>query len=93
MTDRAIWKFELNFPEVSILIPVGSRFLSVGVQGSTIVVWYEVTPTNPVEQKILRRIPTGRVFDNTDLLYRGTVQIGLFVSHIYEVKNDTDIKP
>lgn len=85
-----IWKFLLPSSRTVIHIPEGARLLSVGAQGSSIVVWVEVTPSNVYEQRVIGAFNTGAQLSADRKAFIGTVQIGgvednPIVWHVYEV--------
>ena len=86
---RVIWKFPIKFrPDQEILMPEGSKIISVGVQDNeNVSIWAEVNPQNPVTvvRKILIR-GTGHDFEPGPEKFIGTVLAwaGANVLHIYE---------
>ena len=86
MTTRTIWKYGLEITsEQSILMPMDSIPLHVGVQGSNLVMWVQVDPTAPTVKRVIRVFGTGQPIP-TDVThwYVGSVQIGFFVWHVYD---------
>lgn len=81
-----IWKYELEWPVQSLLVPVGATFLSVAVQGPNVCVWAIVDQViDEREHRMVRVVATGQEFDPEGTNYIGTVQIEPLVYHVFEV--------
>lgn len=80
-----IWKYTLNLEGVNeISIPGGGHFLDLQVQKDVPVMWILLDPqTKPVE-RIFKLICTGQEFDSNNKVYKGTIQLGEFVLHLFE---------
>jgi hypothetical protein len=78
-----IWKYVFDgLGETSWLMPKGARCLAVQPQGGAICVWMLVDPNvTHVERRTFDIVVTP--FDTSR--YIGTVQIGAFVWHVFEV--------
>lgn len=82
MTDRRIFKYEVNPRWPSVAMPKGARLLTADVQGGGIMLWAEVdVQAPPVDRRIVVAVTGGEVPDGTWL---ATVQIGAFVFHVYD---------
>ena len=71
-------------------IPSNAALLSVQVQGEDICVWYEVPLFVSATSKQFMVLVTGtnHVQDDMILDHIGTVQIGRFVGHVYEINRN-----
>lgn len=100
MSDPAssimIWKFALPTSRSVLNMPKGAKILSVGRQGSEIVLWAEVFsagPSGPREPRIINAFNTGVQLPPDRIAFIGTVQIPAgppelaqeIVWHVYEV--------
>lgn len=91
--NRRIWKYELAITdEQKIEVPPGFKPLHVGAQptrlgGLQLCLWAEVnegTGSTDNMPLLVRVIGTGNAMpDMSDFGYVGTVQMGLFVWHVY----------
>ena len=79
-----------NYPMQSSGVPDGSTFLSAGVQGEDIVVWYRCDPSRAKGPRWFAVVGTGHpmpgddlewIFLNTVLLYGGRIVLHVFVTH------------
>lgn len=82
---RQIWKFSIPIlgEPCEIEMPLDARIVHVGAQDlDTLMFWAEVdrVATFP---RTFRVFGTGHLID-TGWEYRGTVQVGVFVWHLYE---------
>lgn len=82
-----IWKFIIqDTDEQTILVPLGSRLLSVQAQGHKPCIWALVNPNQPFVPMVVRIIKTGSPIDPfEDLTYLGTYQLfdGDYVGHVF----------
>ena len=86
---REIWKFAVPVDDpVAIKMPKGARLLTVQAQGSEMCIWAEVNPKGAPEKRYFAIFGTGNPMPSgmgySDV-YVGTVQIGRFVWHLYEI--------
>lgn len=86
---RTIWKFAVPVDDaVAIKMPKGARLLTVQAQGAEMCLWAEVNTEAPEEKRYFAIFGTGnpmpREMGYSDA-YVGTVQIGRFVWHLYEL--------
>ncbi len=83
---KSIYKFPLSVGDESeINMPSGSEILTVQVQDNKICIWAKVDlGSTTLQVRTFRVVGTGHPFD-PKLTYIGTVLIGLFVWHIFEV--------
>lgn len=68
-----------------ITMPEGAKILSVGVQFVTFVLWAEVDPDAPKTKRLFRVIGTGHAVPESIIGFLGTVFMGEYVLHVYEV--------
>ena len=83
---RAVWKYPLPLIEGAFHvydIPDGIVRL-VGEQSCTIMMWVEVDPEAPPTRRTFQIVGTGHPEIDEGFVYLGTVQIGMFVWHVYE---------
>lgn len=90
--NHTVWKGTLLSPRTVLHLPKGAQVLSVGVQGSQIVLWAEVNPANECEDRVFNAINTGAQLPPDRLSFYGTVHVGgvedaPIVWHIYEVES------
>lgn len=85
---KTIWKFPLFLDSqemCSIEMPRDAEILTIYPQNRHYILWALVNPTEP---EVIRRNfiikSTGWEFDDTDLKYISTHQVGGFVWHIFE---------
>lgn len=62
MSRAAIWKFELVPMDNRIKMPLGSRILSVGVQGAALMMWAVVSPDLQESQRDIFVAMTGQQY-------------------------------
>lgn len=83
---RTIYKYEIS-PKMDLVIPAGSKILSVHSQGESIFLWTLVdTTVKEVETRKIRVFGTGHaISDGIDLNFLGTAFLpsGL-VFHVFE---------
>ena len=82
----SIWKYPLRLGErQELMLPMGSRFLSVQEQGGVPTLWLLVKPSAPLIGQGFRIIGTGWEIPSLPTgNFLGTVQISGFVWHIFE---------
>ncbi len=80
-----IWKFpiELKHETQQIKGPAPLNILHFGIQDTKLTVWAEVDPTAAEIRVWLRVVGTGSDIPS-NWTYRGTLQDGCFVWHLYE---------
>ena len=80
-----IWKFELELEIFqTIKMPNHADVRHIGLQGGGICIWAEVRPENPMVDRNFYVVGTGHPIPAEARYYRGTIQQGAFVWHIYE---------
>lgn len=87
-----IWKYPLEIMDTQFLeLPVGAEILSVQVQNGQLVCWAIFDKlTARIEQRIVYIFGTGNPIRDNDVkgkLFLGTVQMGLFVWHVFVSRN------
>ena len=87
-----IWKYEINEPEVTLMIPENAKVLDVQLQqGSpTPCIWVAVDTENILVERRFRIYGTGHPMDfkhagAAGVHYVGTFQLQGFVWHLFEV--------
>ena len=84
---RAIWKYILDITDAQCLdMPSGAKILCVQMQGKTLCLWAVVDPAQPKVRHTFRVYGTGHPLDDNHGVYLGTVQVGMLVFHVFEVK-------
>lgn len=84
---KTIWKYKLSFdnPDVcKIEMPRIAKILTVQPQNEHYTLWALVNPSLPKEVRQFIIQGTGWEFDDIDLEYISTHQVGGFVWHIFE---------
>lgn len=85
---HAVWKYELPLdagPLYRVRMPYGSGIVAFQIQHGVPTIWADVNPLETeTEERILRIVGTGHVEVAPLSMYRGTVQIGPFVWHLFE---------
>lgn len=89
VNNRAVWKFPVSphWASVEIVMPEGAKFLHVGQQDNTPMVWFHVDPDAEPEPRRFATIATGQRLDDAvveRLTYLGTAICGPLVWHIFE---------
>lgn len=85
---EAIWKFTLRIEDVqAIEMPLGAVVLSVGEQRGELVLWARVPVAHyQTEDRSFRIYGTGHQYHDIPRTgFIGTVQIGSFAWHVFEV--------
>ena len=89
---KSIWKYTLDVTdEQSVVLPSGSRLLTVQVQNEIPTIWAEVdTEALDRERYTLRTYGTGHWVDDDPGVYLGTYQLmeGRLVFHVYHAKTE-----
>jgi len=81
---RSIYKFQVHSGH-PLKIPVGSKFLKLGVQSGDVYAWYEVEMgAVRTERHIYNIFGTGWEIPDVGIEYVDTVFIGDFVWHVYK---------
>lgn len=90
---KTIWKFPIDLAAVlkadapiAIEMPVGTRIIHVAAQYNTVMVWGEVVPENPLEERLFYVVGTGwPVPDQTRYVGSALIEKDMiYVWHIYE---------
>jgi len=80
-----IWKFPLAVTDVQdVPMPADAQVASVQLQGGQLMAWALVSPDAPIVNRRFRVIGTGNPVPDVAMTYRGSVQMGLFVWHVFE---------
>lgn len=84
---KTIWKFPLVLTDEQIItVPAGKQFLCAQVQNDVIALWARVETNAPLEGAAIRMYLGGQPIPDEDTLaYIGTVQLGIYVWHIFEL--------
>lgn len=84
MDDPVIWKYVVK-PYQKVKMPLYAELLSVGVQGTDVVVWAAVHPGQEMGARQIEVVPTGGMMPTLAKAHLGTVQFpsGL-VFHIFD---------
>ena len=86
---KVVWKYKLEIDdEVIILMPKGTKVLTVQVQDGAPCIWAAVDPNEKKEMRKFRIAGTGHPIDDTTVGgYIGTVQLhdGRLVLHVFEI--------
>lgn len=84
---KTIYKYRIS-NEMPVELPIGAKFLHLGMQNNQIIAWFEIRPQNHSEQRVFKVYGTGHKITSS-APYLGTVFDGPFVWHIYETtKNE-----
>lgn len=84
---HVIWKYEISpsAPETKILLPKNAQLLCVGMQYQKPVLWFQVDPLQPKEERLFYVVPTGVGFEPVDTHYHaGTAVSDVLVWHVFE---------
>ena len=87
MEAMEVWKFTTAGPRADqqlITMPAFADILSVGAQGSDIVIWASVDPNAVKEHRRIAVIGTGWEVPEGKKKFIGTVQLGAFVWHVFD---------
>jgi len=87
---KTVWKYTLSTRESVRQIPIGAEFLSMGVQGDIICLWFLIPDTEAKkEQRVFEIFGTGQAIPS----FGGLKFIGTMVSqnvemvwHVFEVR-------
>jgi hypothetical protein len=84
---RTVWKFRLDVivNDQRLIMPGSGEVLAVGVQDRSIVLWVLVCPDHANETRVFRVLGTGHRVTSDVKAHVGTVQIGVYVWHVFEV--------
>jgi DNA-directed RNA polymerase subunit RPC12/RpoP len=91
-SERKIFKYPLHCPiddKIEILMPEGSKILTVKTQGETPFIWAIVDTSAPSTIRRFCVRGTGHIFKGNEGKYIGTFQLdnGKLVFHLFEGKN------
>jgi hypothetical protein len=85
-----IWKFPLVLTDhQDVEMPISARFLHVALQEATLCLWAEVDPNATKELRTIRVIGTGHPLEDTPRKFIGTVVMGPFMWHVYDVTSES----
>jgi len=81
-----IWKYTLEcIDEQTLLLPKNAKILTVQIQNGKLQLWALLNPKAAIETRYIYIFGTGYdIPDHIRLKYISTVQIGIFVWHIFE---------
>ena len=82
-----IWKYKIDNADCAIQMQKGAQILSVQNQRGTIYLWALVNPSIEKEERRFIVIGTGPTIEPevvSRLKFVGTVQVDLFVWHVFE---------
>lgn len=86
MNRKRIWKYPLLLTSVQTLtVHKGSEILACQIQAEVPCLWIQVNPTEPEEKITIEIIATGEPMPDATRTYLGTVQIGVYVWHIFKI--------
>lgn len=92
-----IWKYPMpveNFlgddNSITLSIPEEFQFLTVQVQDGVPTLWVEVDPESPKVEVKIAIVGTGGKVPDPSTLYVGTVQLGGFVWHFYDIEEEPE---
>lgn len=85
---QTIYKYEItNLDHTIINMPTFAKILHAGVQDGKIYIWARVNTDELASPRIIRCYGTGNDCSyEGDQVYLGTVQLGLFVWHVFELQ-------
>lgn len=84
---KMIWKYSIAVEGLQTLfVPEEAKLLHVGEQQGIITLWFELDPVRITESRRFCVYGTGWNMPDDHGEYAGTVFIGAFVWHVYEVK-------
>lgn len=85
---RRVLKFNLNLHgDTSISLPAGSRVLSVGFQGESLMAWVECPDNEPMRAVRFYSLFTGHSEVPIDTEFVGTTTSGGIVVHVYKERS------
>lgn len=87
MTDKAIWKFNLEIANRQILaMPAGAEILTAQIQNGAVCLWAIVDTGLPLVKRTIACFGTGHPFDGENAPYIGTVVLPPFglVFHLFD---------
>lgn len=86
---KTIWKYEFdaNTLEMDKMIPERSTLLDVQLQRETICAWFVVETDNELVSLKLKAYLTGEYLPDDYGAYISTVQLGVFVLHVFDQSN------
>ncbi len=87
--SRRVLKYEIRLADEQTVFetPGSSEFLAVGAQGERLVVWMLVTDGRTMF-RAFKPVGTGHLILDDEAWHVGTVQMGEFVWHVFEVLPD-----
>lgn len=83
--EKKIFKYPLALiGQQTVEMPTTAVLLSVQLQGLDICLWALVQPDLPKSKRVIMIYGTGEAINANDHIFIGTVQIGLYVWHVFE---------
>lgn len=88
--NSAIYKYPLKHSDrQTIIIKKGAKILTALLQGGLVCLWAEVdTEEDKTEKAIIQIVGTGHKELSQHREYINTVQVGIYVWHIYRIYED-----
>jgi len=81
-----IWKFQLEVKDFNrVKMPEKAQILSVAIQYDTICIWAVCPVASETFTRTFQLIGTGHPIHKAERRYIGTVVVGAFVWHVFEV--------
>lgn len=83
---RTVWKYQISSSNPMIRVPMrsGSKVLHVGEQNGLICIWFTADTTKIEVVRSFQIVGTGNEIKPGYDEHIGSVQIGLFVFHVFE---------
>lgn len=79
-----IYKYPLEVTDLQLIeIPIGTRVLSVQTQNDIPTIWAMHSQEEDKVNVEVRMVGTGQEFDLEDWRFIDTVQVGMFVWHVF----------
>ena len=91
---KVVWRYDISCePETTIDMPAGARILCVGVPAGELCMYAECDNESPLESRTFRTVYTFSYFEGEGMTYVGSLPIGYYVAHIYEVYRQSTEEP
>jgi len=83
-TMKQIWKYLLGLERFQVIsIKENATILTAQAQRGQLCLWAMVDASSPDLDRWIEIVPTGSPTDADPIAYIGTVQIGMFVWHVF----------
>ena len=88
---KVVWKYDIPYDyQFDIDMPAGAKILCVGVPAGELCMYAECVKGNLLESRTFKLFYTHSYFDDEGMSYVGSLSVGRYVAHVYEVhKQDT----